>query len=254
MFRLNTKQKIEDWLEKNTIINNYTIHDDLTVDVYQNVWLSGKRKKLPFQFGIVEGDFFVSDMGLESLEGAPKIVTGIFRCSSNPITSLKYGPVEVGGDFICSHTKITDLQFSPEKVGGFFECSSCELVSLFGCPKKINSYFNCSYNKLQTFEYSPELINGAFTAGFNEFNSFKHFPKKVDYTTLNGNPLLTINMLNDLLDCTFDSIICDFALDKEKSLHVLNIIKEKRIKREKDILNNIILKNNENKSIKKVRL
>lgn len=254
MFRLNTKQKIEHWLNDN-LITNYTIHDDLTVDIYENVWFKRKMKKLPFQFGIVEGDFFATDMGLESLEGAPRIVTGLFRCSSNPITSLKYGPVEVGGDFICSHTKITDLQFSPKTVGGFFECSSCELVSLLGCPKKINSYFNCSYNKLQTFEYSPELINGAFTAGFNEFNSFKHFPKKVDYTTLNGNPSLTIDMLDDLLECDFTSIISDFSSNKEESLHILNIIREKRVKIEKDILlNNIILKNNENESTKKLRL
>jgi hypothetical protein len=248
MFKLNTKQKIEDWLENNTI-TNYTIHDDLTVDVYEDVWITKRRKKLPFQFGIVEGNFFSSNMGLESLEGAPRIVTGLFRCSSNPITSLKYSPVEVGGDFICNHTKITDLQFSPKTVGGFFDCGSCELISLFGCPKKINSYFNCSSNKLQSFEYSPELINGAFSAAFNEFKSFKHFPQKVEYATLNGNPLLTIDMLDDLLDCTFDSIICDFALNKEESLKVLNIIKAKK---EKKILDNSILKNSDNKSKKRL--
>lgn len=248
MFKLNTKQKIEDWLNDN-IITNYTIHDDLTVDVNQDVWITRRRKKLPFQFGIVEGDFFASDLGLESLEGAPRIVTGLFRCSNNPITSLKYGPVEVGGDFLCSSTKITDLQFSPETVGGFFECTSCELVSFFGCPKKINSYFHCSSNRLQSFEYSPELINGAFIAAFNEFNSFKHFPKKVEYATLNGNPLLTIDMLDDLLDCTFNSIICDFSSNKEESLNILNIIKTKR---EKNILDNSILKNSKHESKKRL--
>lgn len=269
MFKLNTKQKIEDWLNDNTI-TNYTIHDDLTVDVYEDIFITRRRKKLPFQFGIVEGHFFSSSMGLESLEGAPRIVTGIFRCSNNPIKSLKYGPVEVGGDYICDNTKITDLQFSPETVGGYFECRSCELISLQGSPKKINGYFNCSYNEIQSFEYSPELINGNFDcshnkilsfeyspelingdfhAEFNAFKSFKHFPKKVEDATLNGNPLLTIDMLDDLIDCTFDSIICDFVSNKEESLHVLNIIKAKR---EKNILDNSILKNSKHESKKRL--
>ena len=74
---MNRKQ-IEKWLKKYGI-ENYTIHDNLVVDVDGNVDLSNKKLKvLPFQFGNV---------------------TGYFDCSNNQLTSLQYCPTTVGESF-----------------------------------------------------------------------------------------------------------------------------------------------------------
>ena len=76
------KSEIEQWLKKYNI-TNYTIHDNLVVDVNGDVDVSSKElTKLPFQFGKV---------------------TGKFDCGSNNLTSLQYCPTTVGRDFSCSN-------------------------------------------------------------------------------------------------------------------------------------------------------
>lgn len=74
------RQKIKDWLFKYNI-NNYSINDDLTVDLFQSLmWSRDKSilENIPFVFGTVHGSFFCRDLGIESLYFSPKIVEGIF--------------------------------------------------------------------------------------------------------------------------------------------------------------------------------
>ena len=74
------KSEIEKWLKKYGI-ENYTIHDNLVVDVNGDVYLCNKiLTELPFQFGNV---------------------TGYFHCSNNKLTSLQYCPASVDGSFYC---------------------------------------------------------------------------------------------------------------------------------------------------------
>ena len=114
------REQIEQWLKKYGI-QNYTIHDNLVVDVNGDVNLyNQKLKELPFQFGKV---------------------TGLFDCSNNQLTSLRYCPTTVGGSFYCSENQLTSLQYCPTTVWGSFDCSNNQLTSLQYCPTAVGGNF-----------------------------------------------------------------------------------------------------------------
>jgi hypothetical protein len=94
------KQEIEKWLIKYKI-KNYTIHDDLTVDVDGDVDLIATNiTGLPFKFGKVTGFFDIyENHNLTSLYNCPDYVGDYFDCSHNNIKSLQYCPKYVGGYF-----------------------------------------------------------------------------------------------------------------------------------------------------------
>jgi hypothetical protein len=84
-----TYEETKDWLDKMEI-KNYTINDDLTVDVDGRVDISNKNLKyIPVKFSIVKGDFNLLNNKLTTLIGTPKEVGGFFLCYSNPLTSLE---------------------------------------------------------------------------------------------------------------------------------------------------------------------
>ena len=127
-----TKEDVEATLEKYEI-KNYTINDDLTVDVDGDVFIDKlELSQFPVKFGTVSGDFYCYDNKLTSLEGAPKEVGGDFICRNNNLTSLKGAPREVGGIFNCSQNKLTSLIGAPKRVGRDFYCNSNKLKSLDG--------------------------------------------------------------------------------------------------------------------------
>lgn len=118
----NYKHEIECWLDAMNI-HNYTINDDLTVDVagcvdLERCWL----KELPVQFGKVEGFFDCANNQLTSLKGCPvEIVNGYFACHHNQLISLEHAPKKVGGDFYCSNNKLNSLRHMPKHINGDFE-------------------------------------------------------------------------------------------------------------------------------------
>ena len=84
------KEGIISWLSKYEIAK-YTIHDNLVVDVHEDVWLSNKNlTSLPFQFGIVQGDFDCSRNQLTSLEHCPKVIEGVFFCDDHLKQDIRY--------------------------------------------------------------------------------------------------------------------------------------------------------------------
>lgn len=119
-------------------------------------------KKLPFNFGVVGGNFYCSKNKLTSLDGAPKKVGGDFYCFDNQLTSLQGAPKEVGGDFHCSDNRLTSLQGAPKKVGRDFICSDNQLTSLKGVPLEMESYneFVCGDNPLSPLELIKTLFFG----------------------------------------------------------------------------------------------
>ena len=66
------------------------------------------------------GSIFVGNMGLTSLEGAPKYVVGSFNCSDNKLTSLKYAPVSITGYFNSTNNPLDSLKYSPTDVKGAY--------------------------------------------------------------------------------------------------------------------------------------
>ena len=114
-FKTQRREMIESWLNKYDI-RNYTINDDFTVDVSEDLYLELKDlTEFPeyIQFGIVKGYFDCEFNRLISLKGAPKRVDGNFYCSHNKLTTLKGAPETVGGSFYCSNNRV---QFTEEDV------------------------------------------------------------------------------------------------------------------------------------------
>lgn len=106
-------------------IYNYTINEDLSIDVNNNsVNLSyNKLSFLPLKFNEVEYNFSCNECGLLSLEGSPNKVGHEFIVNDNKLTNLKYRPEHIGTRFFCRKNEITDLKYFPKYVGGniFFE-------------------------------------------------------------------------------------------------------------------------------------
>ena len=145
---LNTKQEIEIWLNKYEI-KNYTINDDMTVDVDGDVWLYGRKfKEIPVKFNIVKGDLCCSKNKLTSTEFLPKEVHGYFSCYNNKFTNLDNFPKIV--------TRLIDIRINPnlENIIGLWNCDFTGKT--IWCDKKWKEEFQCyllSINRLKEVEF-----------------------------------------------------------------------------------------------------
>jgi hypothetical protein len=84
-------------------IKNYTINDDLVVDVNGAVDLYKRElTSFPVQFGKV---------------------TEWFNCSRNQLTTLVGAPKKVGKSFHCFNNQLTSLAGAPQTVDGWFDCT-----------------------------------------------------------------------------------------------------------------------------------
>jgi len=142
-------------------IENYTINDDLSIDVDGDVHLYSKNLEyLPLRFSYVSGDFSCHHNKLKTLKGGPQTVDGYFYCFNNNLESLEGCPQTVGGRFNCFENELKTLEGSPQTVNGDFNCFNNKLESLEGSPQTVGGHFNCSFNKLTDLEYFPE-VNGS---------------------------------------------------------------------------------------------
>jgi len=194
-------------------IKNYTINDDLSIDVNGGVELYGEGLEyLPLKFNYVSGVFYCSYNKLKSLEGSPKTLNGRFSCSNNNLESLEGSPQTVGGDFKCSSNGLKSLEGSPRTINGRFSCSNNELKTLKGSPQTVNGDFNCFNNKLESLEGSPQTVNGNFLCFNNELKDLEYFPE------VNGIIYIKKNTVN-LLVYTFienaDSFMIEDFVDYE---------------------------------------
>jgi len=106
------KTLIEKWL-KEMNIKEYNLNNDLTINVYTNVYFFGKNLvKFP--------DYIQFNR-----------ITGLFNCRDNNLSSLKGCPLYVGY---------------------YFDCAGNKLISLDGCPKIVESWFECRDNEVKFTE------------------------------------------------------------------------------------------------------
>lgn len=150
---LQTIDEIEEWLHTYRI-RNYTINDDLTVDVDGPVYLVGKfLSSFPIQFGEVKSFFYCNANRFTSLEGSPRHVGGDFFCDLNPLKTLVGSPITVDGNFRCTDTYLESLRGAPREVNGYFRCWRGHLKSLKGAPREVTGDFDCRYNfQLKTLD------------------------------------------------------------------------------------------------------
>ena len=151
--------KIEEWLKQHKI-TNYTINEDLTIDVNGNVYLNNYvEKELPeyIQFNNVSKKFVLWHSNIVNLRGCPVTCEsfGCIKCDN--LSSLKGCPKIVDRFEVNSCNKLEDLVGSPKTVKGEINCyGNINLKSLKGCPKKCKN-FVCICNKnLKLLEYAPQ--------------------------------------------------------------------------------------------------
>lgn len=250
-----TKEEIKNWL-KSLYLSDYIIHDDLTVDVNENVdllMLAIEEDKgftldsIPVQFGKVNGFFRCAGLNLTSLKGVPREVNGSFNCSNNKLTSLKYSPIraklfncsynqltslqycpqEVNLEFDCSHNQLASLEYSPLKTTNFI-CSHNQLTSLKGVPQELE-IFDCGYNKITSLKEGPLVTTVKYVCSYNQLTSFKGITKAVSSLEAKMNQITSLEGLPATLyhlDCSYNQIT---------SLKELPIIKQDLIIRDNPI-------------------
>jgi hypothetical protein len=131
-------------------IKNYTINDDLSIDVDGNVslWFI-EVDKIPLNFNRVSGYFDCSNNNyLTSLEFCPKWVGGNFSCNDNNLKSLEFCPEYVGGRFSCKSNILTSLEYLPKYIGRDIYCDNNKIWSFRGIPDNFRGDLDCSYNSI----------------------------------------------------------------------------------------------------------
>ena len=207
-------------------INNYTINDDLSIDVEGHVNLAYKNLEyLPLRFNYVSGDFSCYDNKLKTLEGCPQTVSGSFDCSNNKLESLEGCPQTVDGNFDCYRNKLITLEGSPSVVNGNLICYVNELETLEGSPKTINGNFLCFVNKLKDLEYFPEV---------SDYINIRDNPVNLLVYTFIENEETDSFMIEDFIDYEIvrnrDTVMLDrlqtFIRDNDLEMPDLKIIKK----------------------------
>lgn len=187
---LDNKKDIKKWLD-NYNIQNYTITENLVVNVKGNVDLRGLNlKNIPIQFGKIEGYFDISENFLEVLYGCPFEVTGDFDCYKNKLISLKGAPLEVLS-FDCSHNLLTSLEGSPKIVKEMFRCSNNKLISLKNGPSEVGGTYSCSNNSLDSLKGLP-LGEYRLEARNNNLKNLIGCPKIMKYINIKGNRITSL--------------------------------------------------------------
>jgi hypothetical protein len=171
-------------------IDNYTINDDLSIDVNGDVMLHSRRlTKLPLKFRNVDGSFYCYGNQLTSLEGAPQSVGGNFSCEYNNLTSLEGAPTSIGGDFDCVVNNIASLEGAPQSVGGDFYCYNNQLTSLEGAPQTVGGDFICRDNPI--YSIWRLFVDYTKVELFNDYDPVRE---------IDGKPALVIDRLNMFLE------------------------------------------------------
>ena len=153
-------------------IENYTINDDGSVDVDDEVIIwDCNLNEIPLKFNKVTGNFNCSENNLTDLKGSPKWVGGDFYSIFNKLTSLEGSPEKVDGDFYIDNSKLTNLKGCTKYIGGEFDCSDNELTSLEGCPKSIGNGFCADRNCLSDLDFIPDSMGGDFYCDNNILES-----------------------------------------------------------------------------------
>lgn len=193
--------KIKKWLSIFKI-ENYTINDDLTVDVKGNVDLFHKKfklRKLIFQFGIVTGDFCCSFHYLKTLKGCPREVGGSFDVGHNELKSLEFFPKKIGKNISVAHNRLISLKGIVNEVNGYLTCSFNNLTSLNYFPLILRGDLDCSGNKLTSLEGITQKINGDLDCSFNQLTSIdcKEIKGSLNFT---WNTIKTFNNMPELIN------------------------------------------------------
>lgn len=129
-------------------VKNYTINSDGTIDVDGDVDLSenediSKTGLIPFNFGVVSGNFNCSGNNLISLEGSPIEVGGFFYCYNNKLKNLIGSPKLVSEEFNCNYNRLETLEGMPAEIVGDFGCIGNDKLKEIDSVSNIEGFIYC---------------------------------------------------------------------------------------------------------------
>jgi hypothetical protein len=144
---ISTKSQIRYLCEKYDI-KNYTINDDLSIDVNGDVYLEYKNlDKIPLKFRNVI-HFYCSNNQLTSLWGCPESVE-YFDCGDNNLTSLEFCPKLINdGSFFCYNNQLTSLEHLPNNIE-HIDCEYNNIWSFKGIPDSFRGDIICKENPIE---------------------------------------------------------------------------------------------------------
>lgn len=196
-----TKEKVEEWLIGYKV-TNYTINEDLTVDVNGNVNLSQMSLYyLPLMFGVINGNFNCSSNELTSLLGCPKQVKGDFNCMKNKLTTLEHSPILVYGYYGCCYNKLTNLEGIASYVGGDFDCGNNQLKTLKYSPLEVGGNFYCMVNPIENLNNFECVFGKSFNHALrfnNEVPQYKILIEDLESFYIDDSVVISYDQLNKL--------------------------------------------------------
>jgi Leucine-rich repeat (LRR) protein len=187
-------------------IEGYTIHDDGTIDVDDDVDISSSGLEvLTVKFGVVHGEFNAGYNNLTSFIGFPTSVTRSLYCESNQIRHFKHCPSIIGGDFSMSENKINNFDDFPQMIGGDIYLNKNNFTKLDNMPEIAHGSLFLNSNYLTTLEGCPKEIGGGLSADHCQLTNLKGLPEKIgggiivyknQLTSLEGLPEVVNGTLN----------------------------------------------------------
>ena len=152
-----TREEVIQVCEKYNI-KNYTINDDLSIDVDGDVFLdrvglqslSLRLEYLPLRFNYVSGSFYCYENDLVSLEGCPHTVGGNFDCYNNKLKDLEYFP-EVNGIISMRGNPVDLLVYT------FIEKANSFMIEDFNDYEVVRNRDTVMLDRLQTFIRDNDL-------------------------------------------------------------------------------------------------
>lgn len=199
-----------------------------------------------------KGDITCSFAGLDSLEGAPKIVAGDFDCMGNDLIDLKGAPRTVVGAFKCSNNdNLETLEGAPKTVLTFVASDCQNLTSLKGCPEDTLTlvFSNCPIESLEGCGKTDKLlVNGTkiknligvktakeISVANSEIETLEGCPRTLDYLiasnstlkTLKGGPA-TVKRIMDVSETQLENF--EGGPTKVKALYANKMSKLKTLK------------------------
>lgn len=149
------KKAIDKWLDK-MMINNYTINDDLTIDVDGTVNLDGKGlDSLPYKFGYVKDYFTCERNALQDMTNMPHTVGKDWHVSDNNIVSLVGMPKVLGKTINFKHNQVTSFEGIAPDFKETIDARDNHLKTLDNLPLSFGSLL-CEDNP---FEFTNRIIH-----------------------------------------------------------------------------------------------
>lgn len=188
-----TKEEVVTQLLKLNIFN-YSINDDLSVDIDGSVMLSDRKLDyIPVNFNKVTNNFICRYSHLTSLEGFPKKAQ-LIDCSYNQISSLQ-GLINAEIDtLLSSNNLLENFDHCPAKVTQLI-CGDNQITSLKGLPKNIE-FLDLNSNKISSLDYLPMSINRLDISN-NKITDLKEISGRTfSYLNITANKIKTIKDSN----------------------------------------------------------